>query len=1107
MAGKIQGKFASGVLRERLGINESDRKLLNVMDEMSPSNNSVIYVTPSIFNRPVPTLKQIADKVGKSKKQVWGQLNKIRKTWDVPTADKLPTSMGVFDKEDALVNALTNQHRLRWDDNRGDYRVTKFHLMSAEMGCGQLYTNNRAFEGENIFRKAIGLDDKLNSVHFQGGIMPEMIQIFGKAKNQRALMTGLNKTGTVDNGEELKKVKQILALGDHELTPKDMDNLQNYVINTLGSLDEAAKSVAHEMLPLVENVPEHTPVHMYYSYNDVANMSEIEDTLNVSLRKIHAKMASDTKKLPGWREEHEGLRDDLGKSLIDKLVLERVYFHVNKERSKAGDDFKDRGAKFGEVVDSAIHRKDGKETQLFQKFKDRVRKEYKSITGKSISDGAAEEQFKNEFYGVVNQIYNEHVTFGHLQKAHEKEQEKFGKTYKDISSLEDKINEAEKFENALMVEAEGPAHFTGHIAITQTESKALQMVKKGDYKRYYTDILIPELKKLSGKDLNIKLHTDSIINVNVPDPQDLIEGRELTDDSPIGTTITSFPRTNEQRSNEPLLNSAAELQGFHAGEVSERIKKGKSKPKTVGEFSKRDFASSDVYWTSWGADGFMQQPRLTIGDTTVRGEYRVKPEIANYMKLPTRHDTSKLGELMVKGNKGTWHAKRMAKGGCTTGNVIYIEHADQSFQPLFIDDMVYEKIADEYGRKYSALENALGRARSKLGQARSKEDKARCGDRVSKINAKIADFNEQIKPKLYNILLENDLHLGASSVPGRPTVMDRIQSSQLAAVQSYGLDGLQFGIMTEVLNGEQAWRSYDSKREGPEGSHRTNEQVMRDMSLIRGKMHELGFGESEIVEHTEAFMSEFLESRSQFLPEQQIALARSNVIPINSELMDNGMQLYVGSGNHWMSKKENISEGDILCNLFNQEYRDQGKLIKSAATTGQAYTYETINMPGVDGKTIPAVVSHKFPSGKTEIGPIPTHLVKTRTHASYGWAADRHHGGLYAEKGKMGALDMGKQPTIVYREMIGKVSSLGGSMVTQYGANGEQIVGARYFVDPVVDGVCGWDHRAGVLKESRSFLEESVKDTSLAMEKKRFDYARRQSTDKFKSVEKYLAKE
>lgn len=1105
--GKKRNKRLPPILDERVKINDSDRELLNALDELSPRNNSVIYVTPSLFNRRVPTLKQISDRVGRPKKEVWSQLNKIRKVWSVPEAENLPQNSGFFDKEDALVNALTNQHRLRWDENRADYRVPKIHLMEAEMGMGQLYTNNRAFRGENIFRKAMGLDDMLNSIHFQGGIMPEMIQIFGKAKNQRALTTGLNKTGVGSNMDQLKKVEQTLNLANHKLTPRHLKNLNEFVVNTIGSLEEAAKSVAYEMLPLVENVPEHVPIHMYYSYNDAANMSEIEDTLNASLRKIHSKMKSATGNLPGWREDREILKGELGSNLIDKLVLERVYHHVNKERSKAGDEFNDRGADFGKLVDSYFHTLRGADKVQFKMLRGKVRGEFEAITGKKIGNKAAEEQFDSEFFGIVNRIYDEHVTFGNLQKAHEREQKAYKKTHGNLSSLEDKINEAERFENALMAEAEGPAWFTGHIAITPMEAKVLQMVKKQNYKDIYMNILIPTLKELSGKDLNIKLHTDSIITINVPDPQDLIEGVELTDDSPIGTTFTSFPRTNEQRSNEPLNSSAAELQGFHQGEVAERIKKGGSKPKTVGEFNKRNFSSSDVYFSSYGADGFNHQARFTVGPTTVKGEVRLEPEIANYIKLTTRHDTSKLGELMVKGNKGTWHAKRMAKGGCTTGNVIYIEHADQSFQPMFIDDLFYERIADEYGEEYSGLEATLTETRGKLRRARSEESKEKHKVVIAETEARIDAIHEAVQPELYNILLQNDLHLGAYTAPGRPSVNDCIQASQLAAVQSFGLNNIQYAIMTEAFNGEQAWRSYDSKREGGAGSKRSDIEIMRDVNFIGAKMREKGFNEGQIIEYTQAHMKEFLESKPSFLPETQISLFKEVVRPINEELMDHGMISYIGSGNHWMASKQGMmNEGDVVCNLFDQHYLDQGSIVRGRECSGQSFSHETVKLPSVDGKGIDAVVTHKMPTGRTEISNIASHMVKNRTPAMYCFTADRHHPGIVAERGKMAVLDAGKQPVIPYVDMIGKVSSLRGTLVAQYGAAGEPIISARYFVDPIVDKVSGWDHTAGILKECHSFLEEAVNDTSLFTERKRMDYMRSMNKGKADSVMAKYAK-
>lgn len=47
------------VLEERILINEEDRALLKTIEELSPRDTGNLYVTPTIFQSVVPTLKQI----------------------------------------------------------------------------------------------------------------------------------------------------------------------------------------------------------------------------------------------------------------------------------------------------------------------------------------------------------------------------------------------------------------------------------------------------------------------------------------------------------------------------------------------------------------------------------------------------------------------------------------------------------------------------------------------------------------------------------------------------------------------------------------------------------------------------------------------------------------------------------------------------------------------------------------------------------------------------------------------------------------------------------------------------------------------------------------
>ena len=270
------------VLEERLLINEGDRILLKAIEELSPRDTGNLYITSTIFENVVPTLKQISEKVGKQSAQVKKQIESIARIWKIPSPEFLPTNNGIIDKEEALTSAVLNQHKLRWDSNFGDYRVPRIHIFAGEMGTGTLYTNEDAFVGEKIIRQSMNIDEMLSSYVIQGGLMPEFIQMFGKAKNQRALLTGLDKTeknGENGREEELKKIRQILELGGFRIGKKEYKNLEENVIDTLSSNEEAARSVAYQVAPVYRNIPEWVPLHYQWSYNDWANMNETLDTL------------------------------------------------------------------------------------------------------------------------------------------------------------------------------------------------------------------------------------------------------------------------------------------------------------------------------------------------------------------------------------------------------------------------------------------------------------------------------------------------------------------------------------------------------------------------------------------------------------------------------------------------------------------------------------------------------------------------------------------------------------------------------------------------------------------------------------------------------------
>jgi len=655
---------------------------------------------------------------------------------------------------------------LRFDEEIQDYRVPRVHFYSSELGVGQLYTNNKAFNGERIFRKAMGYNDIMNSYHLQGGVMPELIFMFGKQKNQRALLTGLNQAGAELDIDEITYLEMLVeSIQEKPLTEKQELHIREHFARTLDSMEEAAKSSAHELAPLLTDIPTYVPIHIYYSYNDDSNLSEIEDHLISKMRKIHQKMKEASDRLPALRDN---LSDLLHKKGSINTYIQIVRYLVQSfgiaKKSYASEQFQKK-------IHNFMLNDDDTYTESFNIIINEARTWY---FDNIINDETA---FSNMVYAHVHQLLSKKHTIHTLRLEVIKNTENFQKVVAKFTQLEAKVNELEQFELAYETEQRsGHSWFTKVIAIKPTEAKLNEMIKKELYRNLYEEIMLPELVAITGKKHNILVHTDREITVFVPDPVCLLGENKYPSNKLYGTIITAVPRTNRQRSNEPLLESTYELQKKHESAIATRLKIQKRKPRTIEEFSKRESCFSDVVWTSYGADGFRLQPKLIVAPTMVEGEYEHSTDIVYYLKTPTRHDTKKMGDAMKRGNKGTWAAKRVDKGGPTTGQAMQIRHADGSNEWFFFDDDFYEKIVDNYGRQFDALEHKLSVTKSQ------KEYK--------KHSTRLANLYNNIRVEFKYMLLANDIHLGSYTMPGRPSNIDMVKASTEVAMQSLGYDAI-----------------------------------------------------------------------------------------------------------------------------------------------------------------------------------------------------------------------------------------------------------------------------------------------------------------------------
>lgn len=1070
-------KIIPKVLEQRLLINEEHRKILKAMEKLSPLDTGLIYIPGNRLDRDVPTPGMIAEEVGMPEQKVIEKMYEIKKIWRLP--DELPDNNGRLNKEEALISALTNQHKLRWDSEINDYRVPRIHVYNAEMGTGTEYTNNKAFLGEMIFRRAQGLNEMLNSYHMQGGVMPNIISMFSKSKNQRALLTGLNKTGKQANKAELSKLTRLLEMVQKgkPLTQKQVNNLKKYVVNTIDSTEEAAESVAYELAPLLKDIPEHVPIHIYFSYNDDANLSELEDQILSKMRQFMQKATLASENLPELRSELNDTRNKMGKYAVNIGVADYIIEYL-EEKQKTEKSFNIKGKSLRDLIEQELFTENnGKTSPGIKKLKKELKKSFFTELGREDDadfERAFEEAKKRYFFQNPNIKDLESIM--RRKETDEKEKESIEK---HMMELKDNIRELEQYELALETEKqEKMAWFTKKIAITPTQAKAKWMMEKMLYKELYENILIPTLKKITGKNLKIFVHTDREKSVFIEDPSALLGMNTYPKNKLYGTIVTSIPRTNRQRSNEPILDSIRELIAKHESSLASRLKQGFEKPTTVQQFDKRHgSAYADVLFTSWGADGFRLMPKFVTSPTTIRGEYEEMPGIVWYLKLPTRHDTRALREQMKKGNRGTWEGKRIDKGGPTTGQVIQIIHPDQSQEWFFMDDDYYERIAEAFGEEYLALEEKIKRARTPAGKEKATKE--------------LEAFIERIKPELTYSLLMNDLHYGSYNMIGRLTNTDYIRASQLVALQSLGLDPLSSAvkdeakdeekpilrrissvIQTEALHGNLIIPSH-GYYSFMEGQFDDPETFKIKLESLEAGLKKEGVSDKKMLQYLKAYVYEQISARPTFHPEKQKEMYKNISSPIIMDLLNHGIQFVIGGGNHW-HQSHSEDEAAAIKLLFPQKYIYKGLIIALDTSVGQNYSFDVIKLPSNPGVKINAVVAHKMWHGSTEISALSQQALKNKEDALFYITADRHHPGQVAEGERYFVLDVGKQSPMPYAKKIGKTSSVRGTMALGYSPNRDLFFSTRYWLDPVVHKVVGWDEKAKLLKTSNEIIKKEM---------------------------------
>ncbi|HYD03940.1 MAG TPA: hypothetical protein VEC16_06615 [Alphaproteobacteria bacterium] len=1065
---KLKNNSVPKILEQRLLINETHRKILGAIDELSPRDNSNLYMLDFTADY-VPSIESIAVKTKLKAAEVRKNIQEIKSIWQIP--DDLPHGRKKLNNEQSLIYALANQHRTRFDPNINDYRVKTIQILTGEVGAGMLYSRKDSFKGEEILRQAMGWNDHLTAYHLQGGHMPIIMQMYGKVKKERAKLVGTTEEVTQETLNELSNIIKHIEMSQSDisknritkLSEKDIEKLKKNVIGTSNTYSEAGQNAANELQYLFKNINPQTQIFIYSSYNDDANRDEINDLQVTKYRMAKDKADEAKRKLPKLEEEIRSTRIELGKEYVNLTLGERVAKRVEDKESRLGkDEDLPKGKAFREFLESIAGDYSKKESQIYTRAKRSFEKHAETKDEKSFEDAISSAYHRFiESSGITDKE--------EILRRIKMDEEKKNTLSTKLAALRDKREEYQMYLTAYETEVqEGHGWFTKKVAMNNTEAKGLWVVSKNIYKDIIEKDLFANIKKNAGEHLDLNYISDAEISVYIKDPAEA-HGFPIKSAKHLpGKIVYSIPRVNRQMSNEPHNTSLFIAQKKHESAIAARLANPKEKPKTIDEFLDRKYhllAYSDVVLTSHGAEGFQHMVKHAVGHTQQTGEYRGEIELVNYIKVPTRHDVKRISELTKKGNVGTWEAKRIEKGGATTGFAVLIHHPDDTEESIFVHDNVTEYVEKTYGESYRKLQSALPNAK--------KTEKTAIQNKLNDLYAKIRE-----DLTMYNSLQANDLHFGAFNERNAPTNVDYIKASQIHIMQTYGKKNINVVTGTEFINGNQRWRSYDASLEGELEDPATSEiNTNFVIKSLQEKFKKQGMKESDItklvLEHVRLLETEKMYSKPTHRADDQLEIFRQIEWPIFMELLEYGIPIFLGTGNHWKAGTPTIDEATLIKNMFDPKYQYTGQLITKNAH-GQSFTTAEITLPSKDRK-INAVFTHKMWHGETEISMLSKQALGQKVDAQIYFIGDRHHPGFAVERERAFVLDTGKQSTMPYVMEIGKAPSTRGSVVFKYNPNGKQMYSTHFILDKPVDRIIKWDEKSKMLKECYDNIKESTK--------------------------------
>jgi hypothetical protein len=886
------------------------------------------------------------------------------------------------------------------EDHKNNTKEVYNALYLAEPAFGtKAFDNKYTMKGLALFLKANGYAKDIQQVIIQGGIIPHVPPYSSKGYSN-----DLKFLGQVPRIDKIKSFSEKWL--ENKIDNKYEQKFYNDYVNDkdkkkIIDLPDAFRAAEIEIKKLMDGLPKSTLLRMQAGEEDRKNIGHIEDTYTQQWSKEKEGQISEMRSETEKRIEKLTLNNFVNES--KKVMLEKII----SDTSLIKNVQESRGEYYERIENVVLKVTD----TMLSKYKMELDKsKYNKLKNKY-------EHRESEILDKIGKFLSETIKSDNNPKVAIKESiQKMDNMKKEndkrIINYESKLeslDNAAKWTEQLIGGGMRRAvtWFTRQYPVFAPEVEFAFKKAKDQYTKHFFSWDIAQSKTFHvSPRKSIDIETGVINNINSKEKDVATVFYEISEFG--NKKILMIHNINTSFSDTTGSNSIkdAKLESNYRNIVLNKFYEHLD-----------DGAQPDIMLLGGhGVGGFRVMPWFKKTEDLIKDEFVKNQKVSYLMTLPTLQSVEMLEWLT--GRIVNNHTKRYKKGPYGSAAILHSEDADKVNKFKIIDTaklIEFGKIASEID-VYDKYIN----------------DKTVAKD----VKNKLQDI---VKENLKKIEFAGDFHLGAPDHPDRypkDQFIHAIQSYQ----QKHGLpdivswDEMLHGVEDRIFNSASRYLGMIPEK----FRQSVIEPILNDKSLNgEEKAYKIA---QESLRNQRAITIHNTSDQKHFF--------KLILKPYADQILADGGQVILTSGNHHNKSQRLSDEALELANQFPESYIDNNKLHVFDGK-GNDVGVGTIRLEG--GKKL--FYMHKFPEVNDEIYGMMTHMRKMNNDADIVGGGDRHQPGAGYADGHLVVLHPGMEPINKFVPLIGKPAGLRGFNNVLYDTNHRGIYTVEFILNPTLEKI------------------------------------------------------